>query len=149
MMLRTLAATLFALSATAAQAADAPAVEASAGWIRVLPGSLPAGAYVHFENRTPGALRIVGAESTDYGEAMIHRSSTEGGMGRMEMVDSVALPPNGKLDFTPGGYHVMLTEAKHPVKTGDRLTITFELSDGRKLPVSFVARPANATGPTD
>ncbi|MET0616252.1 MAG: copper chaperone PCu(A)C [Luteibacter sp.] len=149
MMLRTLAATLFALSATAAQAADAPAVEASAGWIRVLPGSLPAGAYVHFENRTPGSLRIIGAESADYGEAMIHRSSTEGGMGRMEMVDSVALPPNGKLDFTPGGYHVMLTEAKHPVKTGDHLTITFELSDGRKLPVSFVARPANATGPND
>jgi copper(I)-binding protein len=146
MMLRTLAAALF-LVATTAQAADAPAVEASAGWVRVLPGSLPAGAYVHLENRSAEALTIVGAESADYGEAMIHRSSTEGGMGRMEMVDSVPLPPKGKVDFTPGGYHVMLMQAKHPVKAGDSLTVTFELSDGRKLPVRFVARPANATGP--
>lgn len=146
MMLRTLAAAL-ALVAAGAGAADAPPVDASGGWIRVLPGSLPAGAYVRFENRSASALKIVGAESADYGEAMIHRSSTEGGMGRMEMVDSVPLPPNGKLDFTPGGYHVMLMQAKHPVKAGDSLTITFELSDGRKLPVTFVARPANATGP--
>lgn len=70
-------------------------------------------------------------------------------MGRMEMVDSVDLPPEGTVSFTPGGYHVMLEKPTHAVKPGDRLTITFELSDGKKLPATFVARPANATGPTD
>lgn len=149
MMFRSLAASLILLAASAAGATDTPAVEASAGWIRVLPGSLPAGAYVTFRNHSASTLKIVGAESTDYAEAMIHRSSTEGGMGRMEMVDSVALPPEGTLSFTPGSYHVMLEKPKHAVKPGDRLTITFELSDGTKLPTTFVARPANATGPTD
>ena len=132
-----------------AHAADAPSIKAGDGWLRVLPGTLPAGGYVNFENLSDRAVSIVGASSPDYAEAMIYRSSTDGGMGRMEMVDSVALPPKGKLAFSPGGYHVMLTNAKHPVKPGDKLVVTFAFSDGEKLPVTFLARPANATGPAD
>lgn len=137
------------LVAGGAHAADAPTVKASEGWIRVLPGSLPAGGYVGFENLSDRAVSIVGASSPDYASAMIHRSSTDGGMGRMEMVDSVALPPKGKVAFSPGGYHVMLMDAKHPVKPGDKVVVTFALSDGETLPVAFLARPANATGPRD
>jgi copper(I)-binding protein len=137
------------LVAGAAQAADAPSVKASDGWLRVLPGSLPAGGYVSFENLSDRAVSIVGASSPDYAEAMVHRSSTDGGMGRMEMVDSVPLPPKGKLAFSPGGYHVMLMDAKHPVKPGDKIVVTFKLSDGENLPVTLLARPANATGATD
>lgn len=148
MTFRSLAIALL-LVAGAAQAADAPSVKASDGWLRVLPGSLPAGGYVSFENLSDRAVSIVGASSPDYAEAMVHRSSTDGGMGRMEMVDSVPLPPKGKLAFSPGGYHVMLMEAKHPVKPGDKVVVTFKLSDGENLPVTLLARPANATGPTD
>jgi copper(I)-binding protein len=137
------------LIAGAAHAADAPSVKASDGWLRVLPGTLPAGGYVNFENLSDRAVSIVGASSPDYADAMIHRSSTDGGMGRMEMVDSVPLPPKGKVAFSPGGYHVMLMDAKHPVKPGDKVIVTFALSNGEKLPVTLVARPANATGPTD
>lgn len=148
MTFRSLAIALL-LVAGAVQAADAPLVKTSDGWLRVLPGSLPAGGYVSFENLSDRAVSIVGASSPDYAEAMIHRSSTDGGMGRMEMVDSVALPPKGKLAFSPGGYHVMLMDAKHPVKPGDKIVVTFKLSDGQNLPVTLLARPANATGATD
>lgn len=137
------------LVAGTAHAADAPSVKAGDGWLRVLPGTLPAGGYVNFENLSDHAVSIVGASSPDYADAMIHRSSTDGGMGRMEMVDSVPLPPKGKVAFSPGGYHVMLMDAKHPVKPGDKVVVTFALSDGEKLPVTLLARPANATGPTD
>lgn len=137
------------LLAGSAHATDAPTVKASNGWLRVLPGNLPAGGYVSFENASDRAVSIVGASSPDYASAMIHRSSTDGGMGRMEMVDSVPLPPKGTVAFAPGGYHVMLMDAKHPVKAGDRIVVTFALSDGEKLPVTLLARPANATGPTD
>jgi copper(I)-binding protein len=135
----------------AAHAADThtAAVTATGGWLRVLPGNLPAGGYVSFENVSDRSVSIVGASSPDYADAMVHRSSTDGGMGRMEMVDSVPLPPKGKLAFSPGGYHVMLMDAKHPVNPGDKVVVTFALSDGEKLPVTFLARPANATGPTD
>jgi copper(I)-binding protein len=146
--LRSLAIALL-LVAGVANATDSPTVKASNGWLRVLPGSLPAGGYVSFENVSDRAVSIVGASSPDYADAMIHRSSTDGGMGRMEMVDSVPLPPKGTVAFSPGGYHVMLMDAKHPVKPGDKLVVTFRLSDGETLPVTLLARPANATGPTD
>jgi len=136
-------------AAAHAAAASAPAVSATDGWLRVLPGSLPAGGYVTFSNASDSAVSIVGAESGDYADAMIHRSSTAGGMGRMEMVDAVAVPARGTVAFSPGGYHVMLTGAKHPVKAGDAVVVTFDLSDGKKLPVTLLARPANATGPKD
>ncbi|URL59379.1 copper chaperone PCu(A)C [Luteibacter flocculans] len=128
-------------------AAEPATVVASDGWVRVLPGNLPAGGYVTLRNETDRAVSIVSASSPDYADAMIHRSSTEGGMGRMEMVDSVPLPPSGKVTFAPGGYHVMLMQAKHPVKPGDAVSVTFTLSDGSKVPVTLTARPANATGP--
>ena len=137
------------LVAGTAHATDVPTVKASNGWLRVLPGNLPAGGYVSLENISDRAVSIVGASSPDYADAMIHRSSTDGGMGRMEMVDSVPLPPKGTVAFSPGGYHVMLTDPKHPVKAGDKLVVTFKLSDGETLPVTLLARPANATGPTD
>jgi copper(I)-binding protein len=148
-ILRSLAATIFLAATLSAQAADAGPVTATAGWLRVLPGNLPAGGYVTFENASDKAVSIVGAESSDYAEAMIHRSSTEGGMGRMEMMHAVPLPAGGKLAFAPGGYHVMLMDAKHPVKPGDKVVVTFALSDGQKLPVTLLARPANASGPAD
>lgn len=153
MILRPLAFALV-LAAGVVHAADKPVattspVKASDGWIRVLPGALPAGGFVTFENTSDRALSIVSATSTDYGDAMIHRSSTEGGMGRMEMVDSVPLPAKQTTAFSPGGYHVMLMDAKHPIKPGDTLTVTFKLSDGETLPVKMLARPANATGPKD
>jgi copper(I)-binding protein len=147
-MIRSLALALL-LAAGAAHATDAPKVEAKNGWIRVLPGNLPAGGYLTFANGGGRAVSIVGAESPDYGNAMIHRSSTEGGMGRMEMVDSVPLPPNGEVTFAPGGYHVMLMQPRHAVKPGDKVTVTFILSDGAKVPATLLARPANASGPSD
>jgi copper(I)-binding protein len=148
-ILRSLAATLLLVSTAAVQAAPAPAVTATAGWVRILPGALPAGGYVTFENSAERAVSIVGAESSDYAEAMIHRSSTEGGMGRMDMVDAVPLPAKGTVAFSPGGYHVMLMKPKHVVAPGDKVVVTFELSDGQRLPVTLLARPANASGPTD
>ena len=147
-MIRSLAVALL-LVAGAAQASDAAQVQAKNGWVRVLPGGLPAGGYLTLENGSDRALSIVGAESPDYGSTMIHRSSTEGGMGRMEMVDSVALPAKGKVAFAPGGYHVMLMQPKHPVNPGDKVTVTFMLSDGGTIPATLIARPANATSPTD
>ncbi|HEY4294490.1 copper chaperone PCu(A)C [Luteibacter sp.] len=148
MMVRSLALALL-LASSATHATDAANVAVTNGWIRVLPGGLPAGGYLNFENGSDHALSIVGAESPDYASAMIHRSSTDGGMGRMEMVDSVALPAKGKLAFAPGGYHVMLMQPKHAVNPGDKVTVTFTLSDGGKIPATLRARPANATGPTD
>ncbi|MDW2982124.1 copper chaperone PCu(A)C [Rhodanobacter sp. KK11] len=132
------------LLAGGAHAADADQVRASHAWIRLLPGALPAGAYVTLENDGDRPVALRGAASTVYAEVMLHRSSREGGMSRMSMVDALEVPAHGKAELAPAGYHLMLTQPKVPVKPGDTVTLTLRFGDGSTLATDFIARPANA-----
>ena len=128
----------------AAHATDAEHIHASQGWIRVLPGSLPAGAYVTLKNTGDQPVALRNVSSTVYAEVMLHQSTTAGGMGRMAMVDSLDIPAHGKVALAPGGYHLMLLQATHPIKIGDSIKLTLKFADGSHLDANFVARPANA-----
>ena len=132
------------LLAGGACAADADHIHASHAWIRVLPGALPAGAYVTLENDSDRPIALRGASSTNYADVMLHQSSTAGGVSRMSMVDSLDVPAHGKAALAPAGYHLMLMQPKQPVKPGDTVTLTLKFSDGSTLVTDFVARPANA-----
>ena len=134
------------LGAGLAHAGTAAHVTASHAWIRVLPGNLPAGAYVTLRNDGDKAVSLTGASSPAYGEAMLHESSSAGGMNRMTMVDALPIPAHGTQALQPGGYHLMLMDAKQPVHPGDTVRVVLRFGDGDTLPVDFTARPANALG---
>lgn len=130
-------------------ASEAQHVRASQAWIRVLPGDLPAGAYVVLENSGDQPATLRGARSERYASVMLHKSSAEGGMNRMAMVDGLAIPAHGKAALSPGGYHLMLGKANPPVKAGDTVKLTLQFADGSTLDTDFAARPANATDAGD
>ncbi|EIM03017.1 hypothetical protein RHOFW104T7_16745 [Rhodanobacter thiooxydans] len=132
------------LLAGGAHANDAAHIRASHAWIRVLPGALPAGAYVTLENDGNQPVALRGASSSVYAEVMLHRSSREGGVSRMAMVDALNVPAHGKAELAPAGYHLMLMRPHAPVKPGDTVTLTLQFGDGSTLATDFVARPANA-----
>jgi len=139
---------LFALGlmfATAGHATEAEHIRASQAWIRVLPGDLPAGGYVTLENTGDQPASLHDAHSPSYGSTMLHQSSGEGGVSRMSMVDSLAIPAHGKAELSPGGYHLMLMKATAPVKPGDKVKVILTFGDGSTLDADFIARPANAT----
>jgi copper(I)-binding protein len=125
-------------------ATEAEHVHASHAWLRVLPGDLPAGAYVTLENSGDQPAALSGASSAAYADVMLHKSSSDGGMSRMAMVDSLTVPAHGKAVLAPAGYHLMLTTAVHPVKPGDTVRLSLKFADGSTLPADFTARPANA-----
>lgn len=127
----------------AACATGADHVHASHAWIRVLPGDLPAGAYVTLQNDGDQPVALNGAHSDTYAEVMLHCSSSEGGMSRMAMVDTLTVPAHGKAVLAPAGYHLMLMKAVAPVKPGDKVRLTLTFTDGSTLAVDFLARPAN------
>jgi copper(I)-binding protein len=137
------------LLAGGVHATAAEHVRASHAWIRVLPGDLPAGAYVTLENDGDQATALNGANSTVYADVMLHHSSSAGGMNRMTMVDTLPLPAHGQAVLAPAGYHLMLTKAQRPVKAGDTITLRLTFTDGSSLPVDFTARPANAMAPAE
>lgn len=132
------------LLAGTVHATAAEHIHASHAWIRVLPGNLPAGAYVTLENDSDQAAALSGASSKTYGQVMLHQSSMQGGMSRMTMVDSLALAAHGKAVLAPAGYHLMLMQPVSPVKPGDTVRLLLKFSDGSSLPTDFIARPANA-----
>ena len=110
----------------------------------MLPGNLPASAYVTLENGSDRAILLSGASSAAYAEVMLHHSSTAGGMSRMTMVDSLEIPAHGKAVLAPAGYHLMLMQARKPVKPGDTIAVLLKFADGSTLATDFIARPANA-----
>jgi copper(I)-binding protein len=131
--------------AAGVHAGEADHIHVSQAWIRLLPGDLPAGAYATLENDGDQPASLKGASSTSYASAMLHQSSHEGGVNRMAMVDSMAIPAHGKAALAPGGYHLMLMRAAAPVKAGDTVKVTLQFGDGSTLDANFLARPANAT----
>ena len=132
------------LLATVVHATAAEHIHASHAWIRVLPGNLPAGAYVTLENDGDQSTALSSASSAAYGHVMLHQSSMQGGMSRMSMVDSLPLPAHGKAVLAPAGYHLMLMQPVSAVKPGDTVRLILKFSDGSSLPTDFIARPANA-----
>lgn len=130
--------------APAVHATAADHVRATHAWIRVLPGSLPAGAYVTLENTGDQPVALTGASSTAYAQVMLHHSSTEGGVSRMTMVDSLPVPAHGTAALAPAGYHLMLMQPVATVKPGTTVRLLLKFSDGSTLPTDFMARPANA-----
>ena len=130
------------LFAGAASAGDAAHVAASRGWIRVMPGALPAGGYVVLENHGDRAVSLSAASSPAYAEVMLHKSSPATGMGRMEKVDALSIPAHGKAALSPGGYHLMCDSPK--MKLGAKVPVLLHLSDGSTVAVGFQVR--NAAG---
>jgi copper(I)-binding protein len=137
------------LAAGLAHAGTAMRIDASHAWIRVLPGALPAGAYVVLRNDGDRPVALTGADSSAYGMAMLHQSSQAGGNSRMAMVDALPIAAHGTQSLAPGGYHLMLMDAKQPVQPGDTVRIVLKFDDGSTLPVDFIARPASALGDKD
>jgi copper(I)-binding protein len=135
-----LAASVAAMSAT-------PSVHVEHAWIRWLPANLPVAGYATNVNDSDGVQRLVAVSSPAYGSVMLHRSRLAQGDSTMEMVDHLDIPAHGSVKLAPGGYHLMLSHATHPVKPGDKVPMRLRFADGSVLQADFSVLPANAAGP--
>lgn len=112
------------------------------GWFRLLPGGLPAAGYFTVTNTTRSDIAIVDAVSPACAMLMMHRSTSSGGMGGMEMVDRVNVPAGGVIKFAPGGYHLMCDNPR--MALGSKMPVRLTLSNGSSVTVAFIVR--NAAG---
>ncbi|ABE31714.1 hypothetical protein DR64_3398 [Paraburkholderia xenovorans LB400] len=126
--------------ATAAQAAGANAVSANNAWVRWLPNNLPAAGYVTLVNAGDKPVDLVDISSNDYGDAMLHQTVSNGSSQKMVMVDKLTVPAHGQVAIAPGGYHVMLEDAKHKIAPGDTVHLTLKFSDGETLDTPFAVK---------
>ncbi|MGN6086105.1 copper chaperone PCu(A)C [Trinickia sp.] len=135
------------LALCTAPALAAPAsVMVSDCWVRLLPGTLPSGGYFSVMNMSNKPVNLVGVETPAFGMAMLHETQSNGSTSAMVMVDKAPVPANGKLEFAPGGYHLMLEKPKHALKVGTTIPMTFEFDDGEKIASQCKVKSAGATG---
>jgi periplasmic copper chaperone A len=146
MLLRSFAfaATLGALAATASAQTAAPSI--TNVWARATPaGATTAAAYMTVTS--PVADRIVAVATPAAKQAGLHRMTMENGMMKMRQVAAIDLPAGKPVTLTPGGYHIMLTGLKAPLKQGGtvQLTLTFAKSGTRQ--VTAEVEPIGSMGP--
>jgi len=138
----TLACSLACAFATFAPAAHAAGTTISAqdAWVRWLPDNLPAGGYVTLKNDGDKSVDLVRVTSDDYASVMLHRTIPDGSTQKMVMVHALTVPAHGSVSVAPGGYHLMLEQAKHKVAPGDTVHVKLQFSDGETLDTPFTVK---------
>jgi copper(I)-binding protein len=117
-------------------AADGPSVQASHVWVRPAPpGVTVLAGYFTLENLTDAPLKLTGATSPEFAAVEMHQSTVKDGVESMQAVDSVTLPAHGKVEFVPGGYHLMLMQPKKDLGIGSMVTLMLTFSDGSELAI--------------
>jgi periplasmic copper chaperone A len=134
-----------ATAAPAWAAGAAQSITVKNPWVRWLPGNLPAAGYATLVNNGDKPIDLVDISSADYGSAMLHQTVSNGSTQKMVMADKLTVPAHGQAQIAPGGYHVMLEDAKHKVAPGDTVHLKLHFSDGETVETPFAVKsPAQA-----
>ena len=145
--MRVVASALLILTGIAAHGAPAAFdIRATDAWIRWLPAGLPGAGYLTLTNAGTVEQVLVGASSPDFAEISLHQTRRAQGVSGMLPIDSIILAPNVSVDFAQAGYHFMLMQPRHPLRPGERVSITLRFSSGQTIIVPFAVRGANASG---
>ena len=122
------------LSGTRAFAGD---VVAEHPWSRATPPGASTGA-VYVTLLSKDGDRLVGATSPAATGASVHDMTMDGNIMRMrEVVGGLTLPPGKPVALQPGGYHIMLTGLKAPLKRGE--TVPLHLTFANAPPLDIAA----------
>jgi copper(I)-binding protein len=99
--------------------------------------------YFTVVNRGDVADHLLGVSTPVAEFAEIHRTIADGGMMRMEPVESLRVSPGEALHFAPGGYHVMLLALKEQIAPGDRVeaTLTFRRAGQISVEARVISLP--------
>ncbi|MFZ5855844.1 MAG: copper chaperone PCu(A)C [Chloroflexota bacterium] len=128
------------LSACAPAAKD---VEASDVWARTGMAGGNSAVYMTLVNGTDMHQELLFATS-DVAEAVELHESKMGENGEMQMIPqaSISLEAGAKVEFKPGGLHVMLIGLKQDLKVGDEFELTLHFKDHADITLKVIVKEA-------
>lgn len=97
-----------------------------------LPGAGTAAAYLEIENRSAEPLTINSITSPQFGRIEMHETVIENDIARMRAIKSLTVAEHSRVQFAPGGKHLMLFDPRVSVAAGTPVTIDF-YDDGNGL----------------
>ena len=110
-------------------------------WVQAAPPNVKVlAAYLEIKNSGKKPWILTGASSPAFEQVSVHQSVMHGNMVHMEHLNELAIPPQASVALKPGGLHLMLTDAKKPLKAGDLVPMTLAFKNGKKIAVNAVVR---------
>jgi hypothetical protein len=115
--------------------ADEPNIKVDGAWMRAVPPSVSDSAiYLTISNLGKDKVALTGGKTpiADSVEPMITTKSGEGVKQELGMasVNSLEVPPGGKLVLEPGGNHLMVMGLKKHPAEGEKVSLTIKLEPG-------------------
>jgi periplasmic copper chaperone A len=139
---------LVAASHAAAHEYTSKGVTVAHPWARATPGGAKVGgAYLEIKAAAGTGDRLIAAKSPVAGSAELHNHIMEKGIARMRRVEAIIVPAGKSVVLEPGGYHLMLTDLKAPLKEGDLLKLTLVFEKAGEIEVEATVEPLGAMGP--
>ena len=117
----------------------------SQAWARATPpGAITGAAYLTVTNASRAPEQLLGAASPAAAKVEIHRMSIADGVMRMAAAKAgVAIPAGQSLELRPGGYHLMLSGLREPLRPGARILVTLKFARAGSVPVELSVRELN------
>ncbi|PTU31100.1 copper chaperone PCu(A)C [Stenotrophobium rhamnosiphilum] len=133
---------LAALTVTPAWA-TCSGLQISDAWVRTAPpGATVMAGYATVKNVGTQKRTIRDVASKDFAAIEIHKTLLEGGISKMQLVETVDVVPKGEARFERGGMHLMLFEPKRLLKAGDTLQLSFSCGGKKRLKADFLVQDA-------
>ena len=137
----------FALAAVAALVLTAPAfagdyrvggVEVRRPWTRPAQAGMNGVGYFTLANVGAKPVKLVAIESPAAKSVTIHQSSMANGVMSMRPVTGgLAIAPGAKVEFAPGGYHLMLVGLNSVQGLGGKVPLTLVFDSGLKMKIEL------------
>jgi periplasmic copper chaperone A len=131
---------LVLLIGSAAARAQSAGLRATDVWIRAVPGSDVAAAYLTLHNAAAQALLITGVHCPLAQQAMIHESRVVDGRSTMRPRLPLRVAAGETVRFAPDGLHIMLTGLKSALTPGEAVPLVLELEGGASLTLTAHVR---------
>lgn len=122
----------------------------SSAWVRMAPPVLKThGGYFTIANKSHHPQELVKASSANYEVVEMHMSRVVDGVATMQRLESIEIPAGGKIEFKPGGMHLMLLGAKKPLEPGAMVPIKLGFRDGSELAIEAMVMKDAPEGASD
>ena len=79
--------------------------------------------YMTLSNQAATPDRLLEITTDSAASAKVHESAEKDGVATMRPIENLEIPAGGSVELKPGGYHIMLTGLKAPLKKGDMLML--------------------------
>ena len=112
-------------------------VEARRPWTRPAQAGMNGVGYLTLANVGKKPIKLVAVESPAAKSVTVHQSSMVGGVMAMRPVTGLTIAPGAKVEFAPGGYHLMLLGLNSAQALGGKVPVTLVFDGGLKVKIDL------------